>query len=281
MRIIDSHQHFWKYNPAKHTWINNQMSVLKKDFLPGDLEIVFQENQVHGCVAVQADQSEAETTFLLDLADQSKIVKGVVGWIDLCSPELSQRLEKFRNHTKLCGFRHIVQDEPDPNFMLKDEFQKGLELLTPLGYTYDILIFPTQMDAAIETVKNHPKLKFVIDHIAKPNIKSGKIDVWAKKLARLASYDQVYCKVSGIITEADWDQWNYDEIKPYLDVVFSVFGVDRILFGSDWPVCLLAGSYSDVKNIVARYISELNDSDQEKIWSGNTIEFYNLTIDNI
>lgn len=274
--IIDSHQHFWNYDPVAHSWIGDDMSVLKRNFLPGDLWKVYQENGVDGCIAVQADQSEAETDFLLQLAAENDFIKGVVGWVDLRSAELEERLMHYSDFPKLKGFRHVVQSEPDPNFMLRKDFQRGLDQLHRYNFTYDILIFPTQLAAALETVKAFPNQNFVIDHIAKPYIKAGKIDEWASFMQQIATYPNVTCKVSGMLTEADWENWQDQDFTPYLDIVFQAFGTQRILFGSDWPVCLVAGSYAQVKGLVSNYISKYSEAEQADIWANNAKHFYGI-----
>ncbi len=274
--IIDSHQHFWNYDPVAHSWINDDMRVLKRNFLPEDLWTVYQENDVQGCIAVQADQSEAETTFLLELAAEHDFIKGVVGWVDLRSEQLEERLMHYADFPKLKGFRHVVQSEPDPNFMLRKDFQRGLDQLHRYNFTYDILIFPTQLAAALETVKSFPDQNFVIDHIAKPYIKAGKIAEWASFMQQIASHPNVMCKVSGMLTEADWTTWQSKDFTPYLDIVFEAFGTQRILFGSDWPVCLVAGSYAQVKGLVSDYISKYSVDEQADVWANNTKHFYRI-----
>lgn len=274
--VIDSHQHFWKYDPVRLGWINEEMSILKRDFLPADLALVYQDAGVDACVAVQAEQSEEETNFLLRLADQNDFIKGVVGWVDLRSPDLFERLLHYHSFPKLKGFRHVVQSEPDPNFMLGPDFQRGIEQLHQYGFTYDILIFPNQLHAAIETVKNFPNQKFVIDHIAKPYIKAGKIKEWAANMEAIARFPNVMCKISGMVTEADWSNWKTQDFTPYLDVVFQAFSSQRLMFGSDWPVCLLGGSYLEVKNILANYLQNLSETDQANIWGLNAAHFYQL-----
>lgn len=274
--VIDSHQHFWKYDPVRLGWINEEMSILKRDFLPADLALVYQDAGVDACVAVQAEQSEEETNFLLRLADQNDFIKGVVGWVDLRSPDLFERLLHYHSFPKLKGFRHVVQSEPDPNFMLGPDFQRGIEQLHQYGFTYDILIFPNQLHAAIETVKSFPNQKFVIDHLAKPYIKAGKIKEWAANMEAIARFPNVMCKVSGMVTEADWSNWKTQDFTPYLDVVFQAFSSQRLMFGSDWPVCLLGGSYLEVKNILANYLQNLSETDRANIWGLNAAHFYQL-----
>ncbi|MFH6602802.1 amidohydrolase family protein [Maribacter algicola] len=273
---IDSHQHFWKYEPVKHAWIDEDMAVIRRDFLPEDLKKVYQENDIDGSVAVQADQTLAETDFLLDLADQNDFIKGVVGWADLRSNAIDAVMEKYSAEKKLKGWRHIVQGEADHNFLMRPSFLKGISLLEKYGHVYDILIFPHQLGAALEFVKQFPNQKFVIDHIAKPYIKDGFFEGWAILIKEIARYENVYCKLSGMITEADYKTWTPQQIIPYMDWVLNVFGPDRIMYGSDWPVCLVAGNYGQVKQLVVDFIAPLSDGERMAIMGGNAIEFYDL-----
>lgn len=273
---IDSHQHFWHYNPQRDTWITDEMSVLKKDFLPGDLLPELKANGVDGCIAVQADQSEAETQFLLRLAESHPEIHGVVGWVDLRAPNVAERLSSFSQFPKLSGFRHVVQVEADDRFMLRDDFLGGIAALEAFAFSYDILIYPRQLPAAIELAALFPRQPFVLDHIAKPPIRSGGLQPWAEQIAKLASHPNVYCKLSGMVTEADWHNWKPEHFRPYLDVVFAAFGANRLMFGSDWPVCLLGGTYRDVKNLLVSYTSLLPREHRERIFGLNAIEFYRL-----
>jgi L-fuconolactonase len=275
---IDSHQHFWRYNAARDGWITDEMAVLKRDFLPEDLMPVLHANQVAGCVAVQADQSEQETTFLLDLANRFAAIKGVVGWVDLRSPELPARLEYFSQFEKLCGFRHVVQSEPDDRYMLREDFVAGVASLRRFNFTYDILIYPKHLPAAIEFVERFPEQRFVIDHMAKPLIRAHRVLPWKDQIRTIAAKPNVYCKLSGLVTEADWLNWCDSDFTPYLDVVFDAFGPDRVMFGSDWPVCLLAGGYERVKKLVTNYIRGFPAEQQEKILGLNAINFYGLKV---
>ena len=272
---IDSHQHFWIFDPVRDSWITPEMEVIQRDFLPGDLKPVLDANGMDGCVAVQSDQSDSETEFLLHLADANDFIKGVVGWIDLRAPKLYDRLEVCSQFEQLKGFRHVVQGEPD-GFLLQPDFIKGVAQLAAFDFTYDILIYPNQLSEAFEFAKQLAKVRFVLDHIAKPYIKKEETDSWAKDIRKLAELPNVSCKVSGMVTEADWFTWQKSDFKPYLDVVFEAFGTNRILFGSDWPVCLVAAKYGDMKAIVTEYISSLSKSEQEKIMGENAIQFYNL-----
>ncbi len=275
MFTIDSHQHFWKYDLKNHAWINDEMKVIRKDFLPNDLLPILQDNRVGGCVAVQADQTESETNFLLDLAAQNKFIKGVVGWVDLCAENSTDRLEHFNQFNVLKGFRHILQGE-SPEFILQPSFLNGISKLSEFNFTYDILVFPKHLRAVLQLVRQMPQQKFVIDHIAKPPIKEGLIDDWKKDLQEIAKCDNVYCKISGVVTEADWNTWTQENIKPYLDTVVTAFGTHRILFGSDWPVCLVAASYTQWITLVRNYFSSFSIHEQEKFFSSNAISFYQL-----
>lgn len=273
---IDSHQHFWKYSPTKHPWINESMSVIRRDFMPADLQEVYAENGIDGCVAVQADQTLEETDFLLQLSENHQFIKGIVGWVDLQDEHVDQALEKYSKYEKVKGFRHVVQEEPDHNFLLRQKFLKGISCLEKYGFVYDILIFPHQLGAALEFVKRFPNQKFVIDHIAKPYIKAGYYDGWAVLMKEIAKLENVFCKLSGMITEADYKTWTPEQITPYMELTLDAFGPNRIMFGSDWPVCLVAGNYSRVKELVAKFISKLSPSEQANIMGTNAIQFYGL-----
>jgi L-fuconolactonase len=272
---IDSHQHFWKFDPIRDAWIDASMEKIARDFLPEDLKPLLDQSKIDGCVAVQADQSETETDFLLDLAGRYDFVKGVVGWVDLRSPQLSERLEHYCNNSFFKGVRHIVQAEKD-GFMLQESFLKGIQQLKDFNLTFDILIFPHQLEEAVALVKKNPEQAFVLDHIAKPYIKDKKIDQWAKHINQLAAHQNVYCKLSGLLTEADWNHWQEEDFTAYLTVIMEAFGTDRLMYGSDWPVCLLAGSYPHVVRIVENFISSLSTDDQKKIMGQNAHHFYNL-----
>ena len=273
---IDSHQHFWKFDPVRDSWIDETMSILQRDFLPQDLAPLLIANNIDGTIAVQADQSEAETIFLLNLADQNEWILGVVGWVNLCDPKIGDRLDFFSTKDKLRGFRHIVQSEPDINFMLNPAFMNGIGILNKYGFTYDILIYPKQLPVAIQLVQKHPEQIFILDHIAKPDIKNHQIEPWASGIKKLAEYKNVYCKISGIITEANHNSWTKEDIYQYLDIVFDAFGTDSLLFGSDWPVCQLAGSYKKVVNLIEEYIAEFSPEEKEKLFGGNSLKAYGI-----
>lgn len=274
--IIDAHQHFWNYHPVKDAWITDDMKVIQEDFLPQHLLPVLQKNGVDGCVAVQADQSEHETDFLLALAAQHNFIKGVVGWVDLRADNLEERLTHYSQFDLLKGFRHIVQGEPDPAFLLQESFCKGIRLLSQYNFTYDILVYPVQLPAVVDFVQQFPGQRLVIDHLAKPDFKTGDISTWETHMRTIAQQPQVYCKLSGLVTEADWQQWEPAHFTPFLDVVLEAFGPERLLFGSDWPVCKLAADYPEVKGLITDYISRLSDTEKAGIMGGNAIRFYNL-----
>ena len=272
---IDAHQHFWYFDPVRDAWIDDQMKVIRRDFLPEDLKPVLAQNNIDGCVAVQAAQDDAETEFLLKLAKENDFIKGVVGWVDLQADDLSAKLEKYQGRQLLKGFRHVLQGESE-DFMLRPTFVRGVKLLHQHGYTYDILIFPHQLPNAIKLVAQCPEQRFVLDHLAKPYIKAGNIADWKKDLNALAAHDNVLCKISGMITEADYQNWTYEQLLPYLDVAFQAFGTDRLMFGSDWPVCLVAGNYPAVKGIVEKYTLNFSEEEKVKIFGLNASRFYNL-----
>ena len=273
---IDSHQHFWRYDPVRDGWITDSMSLLKRNYLPEDYEHECEANDIGGSIAVQVDQSENETLFLLDLAERNEKIVGVVGWVDLRSPGVEERLQFFSQRKKLRGFRHIAQGEPDDQFLVGRDFAHGISLLRDFGLTYDILIYPKQLPAAIELASRFPEQSFVVDHLAKPPIKAGGREPWASYIRTLAQNKNVFCKVSGLVTEADWVHWKAEELRPYLDVVFEAFGPERLMFGSDWPVCLLAGSYRQVKQNIESYVEGNFGQHRENIFGGNAIRFYGL-----
>lgn len=272
---IDAHQHFWEFDPIRDAWITDDMAVLRRDFLPADLQPLLEANGFDGCVAVQADQSEQETRFLLDHAASHGFIKGVVGWVDLRVHDLEVRLEKWSDEKKLKGFRHILQAEK-PDFMLESSFLRGLGLLGKTGYTYDILVYPNHLSAVCKMLELTENQSFVVDHIAKPYIKSGLIDEWERDIRKVAKFPNVYCKVSGLVTEASLADWKPEDIYPYLEVVLSAFGPERLMYGSDWPVCLLAASYGQQLEVVESFFSRLSASEHERITGLNAVEFYQL-----
>ncbi|WP_448702025.1 amidohydrolase family protein [Mucilaginibacter sp. AW1-3] len=273
---IDAHQHFWIFDPVRDSWITDDMAVIQRDFLPADLQPILQQNHIDGCIAVQADQSETQNSFLLELASENDFIKGVVGWVDLRAQNIEERLEYYSQFENMKGFRHVLQGEEDRALMLKPEFMNGIGKLKKHGFTYDILIFPDQLQYVPGFVNAFPDQKFVIDHIAKPDIKNRKVADWAKEMRAIAELDNVWCKVSGMVTEADWKNWKTDDFEPYLDVVFEAFGVEKVMFGSDWPVCQVAASYNAMAGIVTQYTSTLSLSEQSVFWGENAVNFYDI-----
>lgn len=273
---IDSHQHFWNYHPIKDAWISDAMKVIQQDFMPADLLPLLQKNDIDGCIAVQADQSETETRFLLQLAQDNDFIMGVVGWVDFRSNDIEERLQYFSQFEKLKGFRHIVQGESEDYFLLRADFCNGIAQLEKYNFTYDLLILPKHLSVATEFVKRFPKQNFVIDHLAKPNFKEANFTNWENGIRELATYKNVFCKLSGMVTEADWENWKAEDFNYCLDVLVGNFGIERLMFGSDWPVSLLAASYEQSSAIVKNYFSKFSEEEQHKIWGGNAIKFYNL-----
>ena len=273
---IDTHQHFWHYNSQEYGWIGPQMEQLKRDYLPADLAPLLQSVDIDGTVTVQARQIVEESQWLLELADRHPFIKGVVGWLDLRSARLRDQLEQFSAHPKFCGVRHVIHDEPDDRFMLGRDFIRGIGMLAEFDLSYDILILPKHLPIAYDLVKRLPKQRFVVDHIAKPLIKQGEVYPWNRDIRRLASFENVYCKASGMVTEADWQNWKPAAFVPYLDTVFESFGTKRIMLGSDWPVCTLAADYAEVMEIAANYLQQLSCDEQADIWGGNAKKFYRI-----
>jgi L-fuconolactonase len=273
---IDSHQHFWRYSPAEHVWMTDAMGELKRDFLPEDLQPLLAGLGFDGCVAVQARQSLEETRWLLELAESHGFVRGVVGWVDLRSPELLAQLERFAAHPRLVGVRHVVQDEPDDDFMLRPEFRRGIAQLRQFGLTYDLLIFPRHLPNAARLVEEFPDQPFVLDHIAKPAIAGAAISPWCDDLRRLAHFPNVYCKLSGMVTEAKWHAWQPDDLRPYLDVVVDAFGTGRLMIGSDWPVCTLSASYASTMQLVMEHLQQLSAAEQSEIFGETCARFYGI-----
>lgn len=271
---IDAHQHFWRYNPVEYGWMQAGMENLKQDHLPADLLPLLQATGIDGTVAVQARQTLEETRWLLSLADEHAFIKGVVGWVDLRSPKLHEQIERFAAHPRLCGVRHVVHDEPDDGFMLRADFVRGIGLLAEFDLAYDLLLFPKHLPAACELVRTFPRQRFILDHIAKPPIKDGRLEPWRRDIRRLAAFPNVSCKISGMVTEARWDAWQPADFRPYLDIVFEAFGADRIMLGSDWPVCTVAGTYPQVMQIAFDYVAGLSETEQAAILGDNALRLY-------
>jgi L-fuconolactonase len=273
---IDAHHHLWNYDAVRDAWITEDMGVIRRDFTAGDLFGVLAGNDISGSVVVQADTTEEETVFLADIARRHDFIKGVVGWVDLSDDRVEERLAFYRRTApQVKGFRHIVQAEPD-RFLDGEAFRRGVSRLAGYGYTYDILVYPRQLEATLRFVDRFPDQPFVLDHLAKPDIKGGKIAPWEGLIRELATRPNVSCKVSGMITEADWAGWTERDLTPYLDVVFEAFGTGRLMFGSDWPVCLVAGDYARVKGVVTRYLEAFPAAGRQAVMSGNAVRFYGL-----
>lgn len=273
--MIDSHVHFWKYDKIRDAWITDDMKIIQADFLAADLQPILSENKVEGVIAVQADQSENETGFLLSLADENSFIKGIVGWVDLQNENIESRLLYYSQFPVIKGFRHIVQAEP-AGFLKNKNFLSGVQVLKKFDFTYDVLIYENQLKEAIEFMNYFPAQKFIIDHGAKPSIRNKSIGEWKKWMIEISKRKNIYCKLSGLITEAKWNLWEEKDFYPYLDVIFEFFGTGRIVFGSDWPVMLLSGNYQKWKALIEEYLADLSSEEKEKVFGQNAIEFYNL-----
>ncbi len=274
MTTLDSHVHFWQYNKFRDSWMDD-MKILQQDYLPEFLTQTLSRNGIEGVIAVQADQSEIETRFLVELSKTHSIIKGVVGWVDLLSPDLDRKLEEFSAFPIIKGWRHIVQGEPD-NFLLREDFQKGVAKLEAYNYTYDLLIYHRQLPAALSFVEKFPQQKIIIDHCAKPDVKRKKIDDWEKHMREIAKHPNIYCKLSGLLTEASWKDWSAADFYPYLDVVFEAFGTDRLVFGSDWPVVLVSGIYVQWKSLIEKYMEHHSAEEKENVFGLNGLRFYGI-----
>lgn len=273
---IDAHHHFWKYDPAEYGWIDERMSVLRRDFLPADLKGETSRAGIEGVVSVQARQSLAETQWLLELAEANDFIRGIVGWVPLVSPNVRAELERFAGRAKLKAVRHVLQDEPDDNYVLRDDFNRGVSCLKDLGLGYDILIFERHLPQTISFVDRHPGQTFILDHVAKPKIRVGELEPWRQNVRELARRPNVYCKISGMATEADWKNWTPRQLEPYLDTVLEAFGPSRLMFGSDWPVCLLACDYNRWHRVVSDAIAPLSKSEQAQIMGLTAMKAYGL-----
>lgn len=272
---LDSHQHFWQFNPAEYGWMKPEWPI-RRDFLPLDCAPLLKQHDLHGCIAVQARQTIEESRWLLTLAMESPIIKGVVGWVDLRSDRVEEQLAEFAPHPRFVGVRHVVQDEPDERFMLQPDFIRGISKLKQFKLTYDLLVFPHQLPAASELVRRFPEQPFVLDHLAKPRIRDGTLSPWRDQIRGLAQFPNVSCKVSGMVTEADFTRWQPADFRPYLDIAFEAFGEDRLMFGSDWPVCLLAGNYERIFRLVDDYTQQFRLEGRAKFFGGNAAHFYGI-----
>jgi L-fuconolactonase len=274
---IDTHHHFWQYRSEEYAWIDDSMAVLKRDFLPEDLQPLLAQLDFNGSVVVQARQTEEETAWLLQLADRYEFINGVVGWVNLCSDDLDLQLERYSTHKKFSGVRHVLQDEPDENFMLRKDFQRGIGKLAKYGLAYDILIFRGQLPVATQLVRNFPGQVFVLDHMAKPQIRKQEVQPWKQHMEELAAFPNVACKISGMVTEADWYGWKANDFRPYMDAVVNAFGISRVMIGSDWPVCTLAGKYGEVMGMAMNYIRQFSQCEREMILGVNAERVYSLS----
>jgi L-fuconolactonase len=273
---IDAHHHLWEYNDRDYVWMTGEMTALRRNFLVPDLKEVMRESGVDGAVAVQARQTTEETEWLLDLAGRNAFIRGVVGWVPLADPDAGKYLERFAQKPKLKAVRHVLQDEPDDSYMLRDDFNRGISLLRSFGLAYDILIFERHLPQTLTFVDRHPGQVFVVDHIAKPRIKARLLSPWRERIQELARRENVYCKVSGMATEADWNAWTADDLRPYFDAVLAAFGPKRLMFGSDWPVLTLAGEYKTWMDTFRSFIAELSADEQESMRRGVAIAAYRL-----
>ncbi|CAM4449047.1 amidohydrolase family protein [Paenibacillus xylanexedens] len=274
---LDAHQHFWEYNVVEYGWIGEEMKTIRQSFLPEDLEPLLVQSGLDGCIAVQARQSLTETEWLLQLADRHECIKGVVGWVDLCSDEVRNQLELFASNPYLKGVRHVIQDEPDLKYVLREDFQRGISLLKEYGLAYDLLVSKEQLPYAVELVKTFPEQRFVLDHLAKPDIKSGILSPWKEALESLAAQPNAYCKLSGMVTEADWVNWTPKDFTAYLNIAIEAFGAERLMFGSDWPVSNVSATYSEVYGLIMSHINTLPISDQQMILGGTCAAFYQIS----
>jgi L-fuconolactonase len=273
---IDSHNHFWRYRADQYGWIAEGMEIIRRDFLPSDLLVNLRAAGIDGTVAVQARQTVEETEWLLHLSDTHDFIRGVVGWAPLTEPALEAVLARLCDYRKLKGVRHVIHDEPDDEFMLRADFNKGIQQLRRFGLVYDVLIFEPHLPQTIQFIDRHPGQIFVVDHVAKPRIGAKELSPWREHIVELARRENIYCKISGMVTEASWAEWKPDDLKPYFDIVLAAFGAKRLMFGSDWPVLLIASSYMLWADSVRRFISHLSSAEQDRIMGGTAIEVYNL-----
>jgi L-fuconolactonase len=276
--LIDAHHHLWRYNNHDYTWMSGAMTSLRRDFLVPDLEAVMRASGVGGAIAVQACQTVEETEWLLKLAARHPMIRGVVGWVPLCAPEADELLDQLAAHPRLVAVRHVLHDEPDDFFMLRKDFNRGVAFLEGHGLAYDILIFERHLPQTIEFVDRHPNQVFVVDHIAKPRIRDGAFSPWKENLEELATRENVYCKISGMATEADWGDWSAAQLQPYFDIVLSAFGPQRLMFGSDWPVLTLAGTYGQWVEVFQAWIAGLSADERDSMCSRTATCAYRLQV---
>lgn len=275
---IDAHQHFWRYQRREYGWIDDSMPGLRRDFQPEDVQRDMSRAGFTTSVAIQARQTIEETESLLALAGANPFIVGVVGWVDLQSPEVLAQLQRFAGHPKLVGVRHIAQSEADDRFLLRPEFCRGLSLLAGFGLAYDLLIYSRHLAVAAELAARFPEQRFVLDHLAKPEVRRGEIRSWQEGLQQLAACPNVWCKLSGLVTEADWGAWTPAQLRPYLDVAFECFGAGRLMIGSDWPVCTLAADYARAMAVVVEYIADRPPAERDAVLGGNAVRFWNIPL---
>jgi len=273
--MIDSHQHFWRYTPSEYGWIDDSMSALRRDFLPEDLRREMDAAGVAACIAVQARQTLEETRVLLDLASRHPFIAGVVGWVDLQAADVDAQIERVAADPRLVGVRHIVQAEPD-GFLERPAFRAGIGRLEKFGLTYDILVYARQLSAAVPFARAFPRQPFVLDHLGKPDVRGGGFAEWRRHLDALAALPNVRCKLSGLVTEADWRSWTRGQLRPYLDAALDAFGPARLMMGSDWPVCTVAAGYKEVIDLVRDAVAEYSADEREQILSGTARLFWKL-----
>jgi L-fuconolactonase len=273
---IDSHHHLWRYDPQEYGWIDDNMKVIRRDFLPEHIEREIQASGIDGVVTVQAHQSVGETEWLLDLASRHEFMRGVVGWVPLTDPYVRDVLGRLAANAKLKAVRHVIQGEPDPDYILREDFNRGIRALQEFGLVYDILIYERQLPQTIRFVDQHPNRIFVLDHIAKPRIGDRLVSPWAENIRELAKRPNVYCKLSGMVTEADYHSWTERDLEPYFETVLEAFGPKRLMFGSDWPVCLVAVSYRGWFEIVSKVVERLSEDERDRVLGGTAVEAYKL-----
>ena len=273
---IDSHQHFWLYDPVKDAWITDDMKVIQRNFLPNDISKTLKDNRIDGVVAVQADQSIRETEFLVELATAYKMIKGIVGWVDLRAEDIESQLLKFSDFPAIKGFRHIVEAEAEGDFLIQPEFQRGIKALTKYKYSYDLLVRPVHYASTLKCVADNPEQQFMLDHMAKPAVAAGEFAEWAAFITALSAFPNVYCKISGLVTEADWKAWSIADFELYIRHAVDSFGKRRICFGSDWPVSTLAATYEQLLEISEAYLEGFTDIEKADFFGGNAVRFYNL-----
>ncbi len=277
--IIDAHQHFWHYNPTEYGWMGDDMGVLRRDHLPEDLKPLMRASGVTGTVAVQARRTLSETDWLLELAERHAFILGVVGWLDMASPDYEADLERRAENEALVGIRELIHDMPDPEFAVQDGHVKAVAALGRHGLAYDLLLRPQHLASAIRLVDMLPDQRFVVDHMAKPDLKRGRLDSWIRDMRELAQRPNVWCKVSGLVTEADWSDWTFEQLEPAIDASFEAFGTGRVMFGSDWPVATCAATYAGVAGLAVRYAQRLSEGERRAFLSGNCRQFYGLKRD--